>query len=59
MRRRLRRAAAFLLVPLSALPLAAVAPAVAPSVERRLDELRGTVEQAAPPAPTRTEPTNR
>jgi hypothetical protein len=41
MRRRLRRAAAFALVPLSALPLVAVAPLVAPSVEQRIDELRG------------------
>lgn len=52
MRRRLQRAAAFLLVPLSALPLVAIAPIVAPSVQRRVDELRGvTQQQAAPPAP--------
>jgi hypothetical protein len=41
MRRRLRRAAAFALIPLSALPLVAVAPLVAPSVGNRIDELRG------------------
>jgi hypothetical protein len=52
MRRRLQRAAAFLLVPLSALPLVAIAPIVAPSVQRRVDELRGTTrQQAAPQAP--------
>jgi hypothetical protein len=36
----LRRALAFALVPLSALPLAAGAPLVAPSVEKRVQELR-------------------
>jgi hypothetical protein len=39
--RRLRRAAAFALVPLSAVPLVVVAPMIAPSVEKRMDELRG------------------
>jgi hypothetical protein len=38
---RWRRAAGFALVPLSLLPLAAVAPAVAPSAARRIAELRG------------------
>jgi hypothetical protein len=51
MSRRLQRAAAFLLVPLSALPLVANAPLVAPSVQRRVDELRGVTRQQAVPAP--------
>lgn len=59
MRRRLRRAAAFLLVPLSALPLVAISPLIVPSVERRIDELRGATEQVAPrPATTSTAPTD-
>jgi hypothetical protein len=37
----LRRSLAFLLIPLSAVPLAAGFPLVAPSVEKRVQELRG------------------
>lgn len=55
MRRRMRRTLAFLLVPLSALPLVAISPLVAPSVERRIDELRGS-EQVAPPRAVTTPP---
>ncbi len=40
MMRRLRRAAGFALVPLSLLPLVAVAPIVAPTVAQRIGELR-------------------
>ncbi|ADB49805.1 hypothetical protein [Conexibacter woesei] len=59
MRRRLHRTLAFLLVPLSALPLVAISPLIVPSVERRLDELRGGSEQVAPrPASTSTAPTD-
>ncbi|MDO8209684.1 hypothetical protein [Conexibacter sp. CPCC 206217] len=42
MRRRLRRAAAFTLVPLSALPLLAVAPLVVPAAQHRVNELFGS-----------------
>jgi hypothetical protein len=38
---RLRRICAYALVPLSALPLVAVAPLVAPSFEHRLQQLTG------------------
>lgn len=37
----LRRMAGFALVPLSLLPLGAIAPLVAPSVEQRIDVLHG------------------
>jgi hypothetical protein len=53
MRRRLRRAAALALVPLSAIPLVAVAPMVAPSVEQRVNELRG--EPQHDPVPSNPE----
>jgi len=43
-----RRLLAFALVPLSALPLLALAPGVASSVEQRLQELRGTPRAEAP-----------
>lgn len=52
MRRRLRRLAAFALVPLSVVPLVAIAPKVAPSVERRVGELRGTTQQTHLPTTT-------
>jgi hypothetical protein len=45
----LRRSLAFALVPLSAVPLAAGFPLVAPSVEERVRELRGqSTEQQVP-----------
>lgn len=45
MRRRIRRAMAFALVPLSAVPLVFAAPQIAPSFEQRLDELFGDSAQ--------------
>ncbi|HEY4278885.1 MAG TPA: hypothetical protein VGM91_11725 [Conexibacter sp.] len=56
MRRALRRAAAFALVPLSAIPLIAVAPLVAPSIEQRVHEL--THSDSAHHAPANPAPQN-
>ncbi len=50
MRRKLRRIAAFALVPLSAIPLVAVAPLVAPSIEQRVHELSHGDSASHPPA---------
>lgn len=54
----LRRPLAFALIPLSALPLAAGVPLVAPSVEKRVQELRGqtTEQRAEPSAAPRVDP---
>ena len=55
MRRRARRAMAFALVPLSALPIVFAAPLIAPSFEQRVDELFADTAQPAS-TETRTHP---
>jgi hypothetical protein len=50
MKRKLRRACAFALVPLSAIPLIAVAPLVAPSIEQRVHELSHSGSSSDAPA---------
>jgi hypothetical protein len=42
---------AFALVPLSAVPFVAMAPHVAPAIERRVQELRADARPAAAPPP--------
>lgn len=47
----LRRALSYAVVPLSAVPLAAAAAYLAPSVEHRVNELRARPSPAAVPSP--------
>ena len=54
MRNWLRRLAGFSLVPLSLLPLAAIAPVVAPSVAKRVDVLQGVKTTASTEGSTST-----